>query len=56
MELVMEYNYVKSKTARWYRRGLNTINDRQQGHMCQEGRSVLNVKLRVTDTVVVFVI
>jgi hypothetical protein len=28
---------------------MNTIKDRQQDHMCQGGRSVLNVKLRVTE-------
>jgi hypothetical protein len=43
----------KSKKAKprvqWYRRGLNTIKDKQQNHMCQGGRSVLNVKLSVIE-------
>jgi hypothetical protein len=46
--VVMEKTYVKSKAKRWYRRGMNTIKNRQQNHMCQGGRSVLNIKLRVT--------
>jgi hypothetical protein len=37
----MEYSDVKSKTARCYRRGLNTIKDRQD-HMCHNDDDVLD--------------
>jgi hypothetical protein len=60
--VAIEYNYVRVKIKNQKSKikdknhdlegdisSLNTIKERQQDHLCQEGRSVLNVMLRVTE-------